>query len=748
MSNKQYDELLEQIDSYILNTLAHASLTPYEISASLDGFLDRYHISLRTITHRLNELQLDCMIACICPEAEPERSFFSLRIPVEDVPMFHLDDNLIDDLCDTLNLIPVENSTDTVYLTNGEDSKPILHIEEEELVILEVDVEDEEIIADLNNAEQNSEEEDEDSSALPLDDVDAYDDTEDAESDEDYAEPTDVPSDINSYDEVPYNNDENAQVDEQNVSNQEETDIAQDIADDIAVEGAEKQDADAIEESTAIDETYSQKQEDDDSDEANSSQAEEEAPSVLNNSDDVDEIIEYDATEEEAEETDILTDKEVAAIEDKDETESGSITDGREELVMPEYTEEPVVHNEIQEPTDSEKIIEELTDDTVVENDENTVESVNDSEEDKAEEAEESVSNSEQVESVVNSIESKNDSIADDEQSEEISEEADAQQQATEPIEEIEQEEDVVEAASVRRMAFSRADIQQELEDNPETREKRLASMKLLGLIGDQNEEELAQEVEEAPASDQEQIEQSVPSPAIQSYSAVMRPQNDLEYYLQEVETEKHYAYKSVLHNLFNTNYAPKTEADVDTKITMEECSSFSEFREEMRKKGYDVRQYVVQHTVQYYSKKYINVNSIAFATACLTYLLAVALLLVGFFAFDKYANLSYKPYLCTGLVLFAIPIFYGVKYLAYKDKHAPATFSFKLSFATAFMVSLILSMVFLLVAFFYPKSNANISDVNTLIAPVFYPAAMLLLIPISVVIYALLYRTRKFYVL
>ena len=68
MGNNIYDELLEQMDSYILNALAHSSLTVYEITSSLDGFLDRYHISPLSVANRVNELQLDCLIACICQE--------------------------------------------------------------------------------------------------------------------------------------------------------------------------------------------------------------------------------------------------------------------------------------------------------------------------------------------------------------------------------------------------------------------------------------------------------------------------------------------------------------------------------------------------------------------------------------------------------------------------------------------------------------------------------------------------------
>ena len=948
MANKHYDELLEQIDSFILNTLAHASLTPYEISASLDGFLERYHISLASVTHRLNELQLDCMIGCICQEADPNRSFFALRIPVDDVPMFSLDDTLIDSLCDDLNLLPVAESKEKIFLT-VDDAKPVLHIDEEELVILDVDVSDEEIIGELNNVESIGNKE-EDYSPLPSDEPDQ----EEVEEIEEYAKPIAIPEQeqLDSQDEGEANeidNDANfdgnneedtnhvvsqsfkaessAENDEEFFDASENDEVPHgdadvdnntiDSAEDINDEQGEEEEsplADVIthivevqDEVLAEDEIVVSYEDDDDEEDEDlpferDSDEEYDAPA--------DESI--DDTDEDEASVDIEGEDEDAQVDNSEEDRTQDVDDSTfsiEANAGKQICEDTLVDNanedescedcndetidEVAVETNTDNALDNKADDRVRNEDEfanreelpcsteiNDVEEAEKLAEDEQEIADDGDTTDESFDAVddtigdyyfegsqvgddtqdieqstgVVEIAPDNDSFERDESAEEISEEVaenmddqtietdsesdensdkendqqnceqqiedqdvcacdtiytssangeSAHQEESEtisledvgsydevtpqegeklsqeerfdtiqtPVEEAQEEEQPSEAetmaveqnacvesqeqqiepepSSARRMAFSRADIQQELEENPETREKRLASMRLLGLITDESAQE-EQVIEEKP---QDEVEpepepEPEPSPARQSYSAVLKPQNELEVYLQEVETERHYAYKSLLHTLFNTNYAPKPEQDVDTKITMEECSTFSEFREEMRKKGYDVRQYVVQHTVQYYSRKYINVNSIKFATSCLTYLFAVALLLIGYFVCDRYAGLGYKPYLCTGIVMFAIPCFYGVRYLAYKDKHAPATFSFMLSFATAFMVALILSMAFLLFAFFYPKSNANISDVNTLIAPVFYPSAMLLLLPISVIIYALLYRTRKFYVI
>lgn len=998
MGNNIYDELLEQMDSYILNALAHSSLTVYEITSSLDGFLDRYHISPLSVANRVNELQLDCLIACICQKSDPNRSFFALRISVDDLPMFNLDDQMIDKLCDALALSPVSASNEKIYLTDDfGDGKPTLHIFEDNLEIFEIEdaeeftelaaeadaadtdeseVESETDIAiDESLTEQETDTDAQYSTENAADDQENEDDSaqieeespveveEPAETEEDSIAAEDAAKDVDEDDSSEFQEDSNveceeisdelpaeaeqveevfAESDEEEIKkepfeeaaddiNKDETEIeeaAQDEeqpalpSDDEQEEVQEETDEEAIsdeeynpadealyaaedetaeeaqvtdEDESAYDEAASEyeppysyepfkqtetvcedERESDDNDEEepakvaeevldeqfddmaeeasyavesdqteaveeesedeqviaaeNSEEHEEdgdEPPFVVENTDNTDEdeicaeIVDENA---DVEDESIETESAEQPVDERDEaaeediTEEYNETDELEAVVEDEETPTAVETESAYEPTstvmDEYVLFGEPSQDTAEEPAQETTDEeypvVPEAERTYIEETKEPVVASERTEEPAEQ-ESRADDADSETQEEAQTDETPSDVEATLPSEQAEAQpestydEAVVEANSSlpeeesdkpiaapvkedkkarqkgrkgrkneerviaeeeeadtfalyeqsqetaqaepepikRRTAFSRADIRQELEENPEMHEKRLASMRLLGLIEDDKTEEPQEPEEEVPEVKEEEI-----SPKRESYSAIFTPQTELEIYLQQEETEKHLSYKTILHNLFNSSNAPKQQEDVDSKITMKECGSLSEFREEMRKKGYDVRQYVVQHTVQYYSQKYINVNSIRFATSCLVYLVAVALILIGYFVCDKYAGLGFMPYLCTGIVLFLIPCYCGVRYLAYKDRHAPATFSFKLSFATSFMVALILMMIFLLIAFFNPKSGANISEINTLIAPVFYPAAMLLLLPVWVIVYALLYRTRKFYVI
>ena len=298
------------------------------------------------------------------------------------------------------------------------------------------------------------------------------------------------------------------------------------------------------------------------------------------------------------------------------------------------------------------------------------------------------------------------------------------------------------------------ADVADLASDEEQVDDRRKAALRLLGLWHDPAAQQPTEEVEEVAldeataAEEDEPIEEEPSAEDRFAFSPVHRPQTELEVYLHEVENEQAFSYKSRLVGVFQDTATPHyEEEDEEGMAAVKPITTFTEFREEMRKKGFTVKQYVSESTYQYYSHNYINTNKIKFATSILTYLVALIMVVLGYFVGDQYANLGLKVYIAVAAALLVVPGFYGICYICYKERHAPANFSFKLSMVTSVIAALLLMMVFLLLAFFIPSTNANISQVSTLVGPVFYPMFMLTLLPISVVIYALLYRSKRFHV-
>lgn len=277
---------------------------------------------------------------------------------------------------------------------------------------------------------------------------------------------------------------------------------------------------------------------------------------------------------------------------------------------------------------------------------------------------------------------------------------------------------------------------------DPEADSKRFEAMLRLGLI-DENGTILPPSSKPTPKK-----EVAMPEPApMPVYSPVPMPRSELEEYLADQEKEHRYTFKSMLLSVFHDAPSVSTE-DADSVVEVPPSSSFSELREDMRKKGYKLSQYVYQSTYQYYSQKYINVNGLRFATSLITYFLSLVLVVLGYFLADPIAKLDWSFYVVVAACLTLVPAYYGIRYALYRDRHAPANFSFKLAIVTSLMTWLVLMLIVLLIAFFVPSVGANISQVGTLVAPIFYPAVMLFcLLPGSACIYSLLYKSKRFHV-
>ena len=277
---------------------------------------------------------------------------------------------------------------------------------------------------------------------------------------------------------------------------------------------------------------------------------------------------------------------------------------------------------------------------------------------------------------------------------------------------------------------------------DPEADSKRFEAMLRLGLIDD-NGTILPPSSRPSPKK-----EVAMPEPApMPVYSPVPMPRSELEEYLADQEKEHRYTFKSMLLSVFHDAPSVSTE-DADSVVEVPPSSSFSELREDMRKKGYKLSQYVYQSTYQYYSQKYINVNGLRFATSLITYFLSLVLVVLGYFLADPIAKLDWSFYVVVAACLTLVPAYYGIRYALYRDRHAPANFSFKLAIVTSLMTWLVLMLIVLLIAFFVPSVGANISQVGTLVAPIFYPAVMLFcLLPGSACIYSLLYKSKRFHV-
>lgn len=927
-----YDMVVSEIDSCILNSLARASYTPIDIYKVLDGFLATYRISLQTICWRFNELQQSKLIYCNCQEQDILDSFFTLRYPIEDLPIFSLSDDLVEHMIDEDNMPILPYPSDALNYVSIEDDRFVVHLHEQYLQITEIANQEEQyeesagletndncesyaddadvieeknettatyngVVEDEDSAEAEeivnntpeeaeivdkepdhfvfvADEETQDSSCgdtletnvEPAEEEQFVDQSAEVDQDIVVCEPTCEYETQTNIDSAEYedNNIQDHSPDDEKVepgfeepipySVEETASIGEDnYCDDLQSESSEIQSLDNVEPN----DTYGidiEKAESNVDEKISDEEREliEEEPNVDEDIESVEHFADEDHVvepEQSNEQEGIVSNEDAGADLSSDDDESKEAiadseldnnTDEEQSIeTSPESEDEndfPVTDDIQSDPLSYKEVEENLSDTNdkidmhqdiavkeAIEDDSfSAQEAADDSEEFYDEEIREEIVadtvfdssievNQEPHNECAQSVETNDNGQFDKEigrcesNEEPIEQEAQSIAEVREPeksrdnienkynsyfakqntqdnqIERYEQRVKTVSDAEsedvgiaktkkhgksfshnkreivddyaqyVETAKASAEDVETDrytlppraeeiaLESNgDDSDEKKLSALRALGLIHSpivEKEETVTQDNQDSQTSDQVY------------FSPVHRPQSELELYLQHEENEQQFSYKSLLSNVFKES-APQQAAQEEAEVVLDDkpITSFSEFREEMRKKGYTVKQYVAESTYQYYTQKYININKIKFATSILTYIVGFAMILIAYFALEKYASLGIKYYIAAAAALLVVPGFYGIRYICYKERHAPANFSFKLSIVTAFIASILLMMIFLLLAFFLPSTKANISDITTLVGPIFYPMGLLLLLPISVVLYALLYKSKRFH--
>lgn len=159
--------------------------------------------------------------------------------------------------------------------------------------------------------------------------------------------------------------------------------------------------------------------------------------------------------------------------------------------------------------------------------------------------------------------------------------------------------------------------------------------------------------------------------------------------------------------------------------------------------KGFKIRPYDRGNTSEYYTFNFLQSNRINRDTF---------LIILAFFAVEiaiMWASLAtrisfsyFLPILLVGCALCLVPT---VIYLLNPTKRKRANFNFKLSLLNRAMIFIELSVVCVLIGFF--ALGASINDMDLILCSIILPMVLLTNIPLSSLIYWLLYRTRKYHI-
>lgn len=169
---------------------------------------------------------------------------------------------------------------------------------------------------------------------------------------------------------------------------------------------------------------------------------------------------------------------------------------------------------------------------------------------------------------------------------------------------------------------------------------------------------------------------------------------------------------------------------------------SDSDIKTRLYAKGFKIRPYDRGNTSEYYTFNFIQSNRLNRDTFLIILAFFVAEVAIMWASLATKVSYTYfLPILLVGSALCLIPT---VIYLLNPTRRTRANFNFKLSILNRGMLFIELTVVCILIGFF--GLGANVNDIDLILESIVLPMVLLTNLPLSSLIYWLLYRTRKYH--
>lgn len=188
-------------------------------------------------------------------------------------------------------------------------------------------------------------------------------------------------------------------------------------------------------------------------------------------------------------------------------------------------------------------------------------------------------------------------------------------------------------------------------------------------------------------------------------------------------------------------------KSDNETKETLPDVSqrnaSGIDLKTKLYGQGYKVRLYTRENTEDYYSLNFINSNKLGRDCYALMYALFLAEIFIMWLVFkDRFTPVQYLLMCAVGLPVVLVPF---VIWTVHPTKRIHANFNLKTSILNRLMLYLNFVVVICLLGFFV--FGADVNNSNSMINPILLPVLFLLNIPLSSLIYALFYNSRRYHI-
>ncbi|MGN0771716.1 MAG: PadR family transcriptional regulator [Christensenellales bacterium] len=169
---------------------------------------------------------------------------------------------------------------------------------------------------------------------------------------------------------------------------------------------------------------------------------------------------------------------------------------------------------------------------------------------------------------------------------------------------------------------------------------------------------------------------------------------------------------------------------------------TLSELKNKFATEGYTIRPYVKKNTTEYYVGKYYKPNKLLFFTVAIMSILFFIEIMVAHFTLNY---TSVTPLVLCILACVAAPIVVGIKMWLAPNKRSLAAFNVKTALINSLILVINLIVIIVIVGYF--AGGANFQEPATTVKPIIVPLVMLINIPLSIVVYDLLFKSKYFHI-
>lgn len=188
---------------------------------------------------------------------------------------------------------------------------------------------------------------------------------------------------------------------------------------------------------------------------------------------------------------------------------------------------------------------------------------------------------------------------------------------------------------------------------------------------------------------------------------------------------------------LFSKNPEARNFDNVNEEPVISKSIHYNDLKNTLFAEGYKLREYDRTNSDQYYKMNYIHNNKINKDVSLIMYLLIVAELLVALL-FDSFFGYGYKVYIGLIFGSLIIPIYFITAYFMNPNKRTKANFNFNMSMFNKLIIFCFILLVSTIVCIL---TNISFKD-----GEMYLPWILAMDFPISSLVYALLYNSKKYH--